>query len=183
MEYLYHTKLGHMTMWKYRGSDPCPVVPAEIDGQPVRRMEETFKECRFLHGAVLPETIDAIGECVFLGCDGLESFTVPDGIVRLEDYAFCVCRRLKTSILPPSLKAIGRNTFYGCESLEEIDLSHVDSIGAGAFCGCLNLKRVILGDDLRALYTGTFARCPSLTEFAIPEGCETDPYWRGPADR
>ena len=179
MDFGYHTNLGIMTVWKYRGSDPCPVVPAEINGQTVRRMEETFKECRFLRGAVLPETVDAIGEGVFLGCDALTEYVVPDNVVRIEDYAFCVCRHLKTIALPPSLTSIGRNAFYGCESLEEIDLSHVTWIGAGAFCGCLNLKRVVLGAGLRSLYAGTFARCPSLEEITIPAGCEIDPHWRG----
>ena len=157
MEFGFHTKLGYMTLVNYRGEAPCPVVPREVNGMPVRCMEESFKDLLFITGAVLPDTMDQIGEMLFLGCDGLREFTVPEGYTHIGDRAFCVCRNLHKVVLPPSVKSIGRLAFFGCESLEEINLENVTEIAPGAFFGCKNLKKVTINPAALPLYPNVFA--------------------------
>ena len=44
----------------------------------------------------------------------VEEFSIPSGIVSIEDYAFLDCKMLRVVNIPDSVKHVGENAFYGC---------------------------------------------------------------------
>lgn len=52
----------------------------------------------------------------------MESFTVPEGVTEIGDYAFLGCHNLKRVSLPSTLKRIGVGAFCNCEHLDDSDL-------------------------------------------------------------
>jgi hypothetical protein len=66
---------------------------------------------------------------------------VPDGVRRIEAWAFKGCTRLRSVSLPPSLTFVGDFAFDGCTALEMVE-SPRDAIqyGQAPFCGCVRLQ-------------------------------------------
>ena len=97
------------------------------------------------------------------------SYTVPDGVTALENWAFRECTTLESVTLPDSLETIGECAFYGCSSLTSINIPDgVTNLG-GAFFGCSALKSVTFPDSIETIESGTFAYCTALTAIDIPD--------------
>ena len=50
----------------------------------------------------------------------LTSVTIPDSVVRLDEWAFGGCDSLKSVTIGKSVSHIGDNAFYGCEKLKKV---------------------------------------------------------------
>lgn len=74
------------------------------------------------------------------------SFTVPEGIIGIEQHAFDGVTDLQEVILPGSLR----------------------NIYSGAFLGCSGLARIDLPEGLTHIYDSAFNECKSLVELVIP---------------
>lgn len=90
-------------------------IPAEIDGKPVV----------------------AIGKYAFDGRDELVRVTIPESVVKIENYAFKDCKNLKYVYMPSGETAeFDHTAFYNCTNLEAVDTGTVkytgftDNIGA-----------------------------------------------------
>ena len=94
------TENNEITITRYSGTDPRPLIPAQIEGRPVT----------------------VIGKNSFFGSP-VESVTVPEGIQKIETNAFATCDDLQEVILPCSLATLGRGIFQGSENLREVSLS------------------------------------------------------------
>lgn len=79
----------------------------------------------------------------------LKSFSIPEGITRIEKSCFYNKKGITRIVLPKSLCEIKANAFGNCINLEEIvfqnDCVEIDN---KTFKGCNNLERVILGGDV-----------------------------------
>ena len=68
---------------------------------------------------------------------------VPDGVVRIGDYAFYGRSALISVRMPTSVMSIGEHAFDGCDGLSEIAVpKSVMTIGCGAFSRCSGLKKL-----------------------------------------
>ena len=127
-----------------------------------------FWGCAFTE-FTLPSNISEIGEGIFACCDnlttiygpyasadgkyiikdnvllavvaGLQTFDVPDGVVRIGESTFEACNSLVDINIPNSLTSIGPRAFMSCESIKSITIPvNVNTIGSRAFqCGLENL--------------------------------------------
>lgn len=71
------------------------------------------------------------------------TFTVPDGVERIEDNAFLNSDNLVSVIIPNSVKYIGLEAFEYCDKLESITIgTGVEVIGCEAFGYCYELKTI-----------------------------------------
>ena len=132
---------GSLTLTGYVGAESTLRIPAELDGKPVR----------------------AIGESCFAGMLCLRRVYVPEGVERLDDYAFECCAALQKIYLPDSLRSIGDGVFSGCAGLTMADLQdNVESIGRGAFLCCDRLVQLELPAGLKTLGDFAFADCAQL---------------------
>lgn len=72
------------------------------------------------------------------------SYTVPETVTKISDYAFASCSQLTEITLPAGLTYIGERAFYGCSAL--VSLSVPDSLlylGYSAFEGCDALTKTL----------------------------------------
>ena len=92
------------------------VIPAQVDGIPVREIERS----------------------AFAGCSTLKTLTVEQGVRSIGMNAFDGCTELTEVILPGSLTFIEKEAFRDCENLREISMPGITSAGQileGAFAG------------------------------------------------
>lgn len=82
----------------YRGKDTELVIPAVIDGY----------------------TITHIGKKAFLSNKMLKQISLPESVVRIDDWAFAYCSKLNKVILPYHRMEIGQGIFKECFALEQI---------------------------------------------------------------
>lgn len=92
----------------------------------------------------------------------ITSVIIPDGVERIEKYAFYNCTSLRKVVLGKDCKQIFHYAFYGDEKLEEINLDNIDFIGNYAFYGCKSLDNINT-PKLFALGAKAFVDCTSLT--------------------
>lgn len=134
------------------------VIPSEIDGVPVRKIDHSaFAESE-------------IREVVFEEDSHLET---------IDRDAFADCLKLEEVIFPDSLMGIGENAFYGCSGLEHIGFSaakRLTLIGSGAFYGNESLGYVLLPDHLKTIGDETFMNCTALQNVTIPSPIEIIGY-------
>lgn len=148
-DFQYEIRSDSVVITSYIGDDYEVVVPAEIDGYPVR----------------------VIGTNAFSSRYEVERVILPEGLIELERTAFRKCPSLMYIELPSTLKYIRDNAFYQCENLSEITIpAGVESLGDRAFTGCTQLRHVTIYAQLQSMRTYTFYDChPTLTIYA-PEG-------------
>ncbi len=95
-----------------------------------------------LESVSLPSTLREITSSAFQYCGSLQQISLPDGLVKIGDYAFCCCA-LEEIILPPSLTEIGNEAFAGCDNLKRANIpSSVTKIGERPFSTCNSLISV-----------------------------------------
>ena len=95
-------------------------------------------------------------------------YKIPEGIVKIENYAFMRCSGLKKITIPNSVKYIGFCAFAICKNLENITTpDSVTEIDAGCFFACINLKQLILGSNVTYLPTLLCCDCKNLTNVKL----------------
>ncbi|MGN0486556.1 MAG: leucine-rich repeat protein [Acutalibacteraceae bacterium] len=78
----------------------------------------------------------------------LKSFTLPDSVIKIADYAF-----------------------YCAEKLESVNAGKkLETIGKSAFAGAVNLQTVSFNDGLKIIDEQAFAQCQKIKEIYIPAG-------------
>ena len=95
----------------------------------------------------LPEKIGGksyvIREYAFFMMGNIESVTLPEGVLGIEDNAFAFCSSITEIVFPDSLISIGSNVFVECDRLERISLGKgISFLGTFAFNDCNSLKEV-----------------------------------------
>lgn len=105
-------------------TDSDLVIPAEIDGYPVTRIEMgAFYGCTQLTSVVLPDTLERIAMEAFSGCTQLTNLVIPDSVESIQADAFKNCTSLKKVTIGSGLFMLGDCAFVGCTALEEVVIS------------------------------------------------------------
>ena len=102
------------------------VIPAYYNGKPVT----TILEYGFVNVNMSGAIMDNIT---------LKSITIPEGIKKIEAYAFAGCGQLENINIPKTVEEIGEDAFYGVQKVTfkftEAEFNakglNVDAIGAG----------------------------------------------------
>ena len=94
---------------------------------------------------VIPNTVTAIGECAFRGCEDLTSVTIPNSVISIGRDAFHGCRYLRSVTFGNSLTYIDYYAFEYCRALTSVTIpSTVTFIGEGAFSSCNSLASIVV---------------------------------------
>ncbi len=97
------------------------VVPAYIDGLPVRKVNEAaFIACTKLRSVHFPATLREIGSRAFADCLQLTNVTFESGISVLGDSVFSNCVSLVSVRFPQTLSRLGSGCFHGCIGLQDV---------------------------------------------------------------
>ena len=90
-------------------------------------------------------------------------YTVPGGVLAIEDMAFINCTNLTGITLPEGLLSVGISAFFNCENLAALTLSEgLVSIGDNAFYNCGQLTEVSLPSSLEEIGFNPFELSPAV---------------------
>lgn len=104
----------------------------------------------------------------------MNSYTVPDSVVKIGEYAFLGNENIVTVEMPESLTEIGSRAFADCENLKTAELSvQLIQIGAEAFSNCSSIKDIVFPETLQVIGDGAFAGCTGITEISLPKSVTT----------
>lgn len=108
-------------IYGYQGHVADLVIPAEINGIPVRAINNwVFYGNTFLTSVTLPEGLTLIDNDSFGGCPNLAEVNLPSTLTHLGAGAFSDCISLKQIVLPEGLQVLEDVTFARCSALESV---------------------------------------------------------------
>ena len=103
----------------------------------------------------------------------LKEIILPDGILNILEGCFENCNSLLQIVIPESASMLGGKLFYGCKSLESVVIpSNITEIGYSMFVGCQSLKNVEIKGNITKIDSFAFENCTSLSQIVIPETTE-----------
>lgn len=128
----------------------------------------------------------------FIGEATITKVVIPEGVEKINSYAFANLTALEEIVLPSTLESIEYGAFYGCTELQKVtfssennliiinqnafercdlqgtlDLSAACVISDYAFAGNQDLKGIITSDSLLSIGQYAFAGCKSLADVTI----------------
>jgi hypothetical protein len=99
------------------------------------------------------------------------TFTIPEGMTSIHDYAFAFFSYLTDISIPNTVTSIRDYAFYYATRLELTELPiSVTTIGNSTFCNCSKLALTSLPSGLINLGTYVFKNCKLITISEIPSG-------------
>ena len=105
------------------------------------------------------------------------SYTIPNSVTSIEDYAFYYCKSLTSIEIPDSVTSIGAGAFYNCKSLTSIEIpDSVTSIEWDAFRACTSLTSIVIPDSVTSIGESAFESCTSLASIEIPNSVTSIKY-------
>ncbi len=118
---------------------------------------------------VLPEGIEKINSYAFANLTALEEIVLPSTLESIEYGAFYGCTALTkvTFSGENNLKIINQRAFENCNLKGTLDLSAVCVISDYAFAGNQALEKVVTADSLLSVAQYAFAGCEKLEAFTV----------------
>lgn len=93
----------------------------------------------------IPNTVTAIGDYAFSGCDGLGSMIIPDNVNYIGKAAFKDCTNLTRVVVLGDVTTLNALVFDGCVDLEYLSLpSTINSIHLNALKNCSDIDSIML---------------------------------------
>jgi hypothetical protein len=159
----------------YPGTAAKVVIPAEIEGIPVRVIGSHAFQNLNITEVVIPNSVTTIGEGAFNECDSLTSITIPNSVTTIGEGAFRGYTSLASITIPNSVTTIGEGAFSGCGSLASITIPNsVTTIGNYAFYRCSSLTSITIPNSVTRIGRSAFNECSSLTSVVLEEGANID---------
>jgi len=128
-----------------------------------------FQDCRSLEEIIIPEGVSKIDNYAFACCESLTSVVIPDTVTEIRGCSFYDCCALETVTLPPKLKILTPSLFDACTELTTVNLpENLEQIQKGAFWDCSALKNIVLPEGLKTIDELAFAGCEALETIYLP---------------
>jgi hypothetical protein len=105
-------------------------------------------------------------------------FTIPAGVVTVEDRAFFRSTRLTGVTIPDSVTRIGKLAFVQCNGLTDVMIpGSVNCIEEAAFGDCQGLTQVSIEEGVTCIEDGTFSGCRNLSQISLPNSAARIGAW------
>ncbi len=176
---------GSAEITRWLGGGKKAVVPAEIDGHPVRSvsgyeepytgMVSAFYRHSDLQEIVLPEGLETIGAYAFrkiqTDSHSLKQITIPSTVTEIGFCAFSGTGEIKSLTIPDTVTKLGAGCFSGCYSLASVKTGKgVTAVPPDAFSNCYALTSVTFAGSIEAFGDQAFAGTSKLKSLKWPKG-------------
>lgn len=183
---------GTLAIAQYCGNDKEFVIPSEIDGIPVTKINGyAFEGCKSLTSVTIPDTVTAIYDEAFLNCPMLKEVTIPASVKEISNYAFGYLRSgyddnynaiyTKVDGFKINYTKNSEGHYYaadngftdeGCLKTYITDMGEMDTIGISGFAGS-NVTSFVIpeeidGQKVVAIDSEAFIHSPMLKEVTVP---------------
>ena len=169
----YTTDGTSVTITGFVGSPTSIVIPAEINGLPVRTIARPSPVGTFARTTAtsvsIPDSVTTIDYAAFADFVALRSITLPDSVTSLGGSAFARCTSLAAATLSNGLTTL-EYTFYACTALTSVTLPNNATTLTGTFWNCTSLSTIVLPETVTTIGASTFQGCTNLTEIDLPSG-------------
>ena len=119
----------------------------------------------------IPDGVTVIEQYAFYCNSKLTSVTIPSSVTSIGESAFQHCTRLTSITIPNGVISIGNFAFGSCTGLTSITIPNgVISIGNFAFGSCTGLKSITIPSSVTSIGESAFQFCSKLTIIYIPNG-------------
>ena len=112
----------------------------------------------------VPNGVTSINQYAFAGHSYLQTVNL-NSVVTVGDHAFANCVYLKTTTMS-SVRTIEKQAFFNCSSLSAVDLSKIDTIGDQAFYDCASLSTASL-NGVTKIGRQAFGHCRNIKSFTV----------------
>lgn len=124
---------------------------------------------------------------IYLNGEQATRLDIPDGVSKIESYAFYNCSTITELVIPSSVSSVGTDAFYFCPikvatappaALASIPRGYLESLiidGSGKVTDCRasNLVSVVIKGTVESIGREAFMSCGKLSEVIIYEGVKT----------
>ncbi|MGN0529181.1 MAG: leucine-rich repeat protein [Eubacterium sp.] len=111
----------------------------------------------------IPNTVTFIEEYAFKGCENIISLTLGESQSIIDELSFSEMHGLNDLYFTSNIKSIEDNAFMDCDSLKSIVIpKSVENIGYGAFAGCDSLEYAEVSGSVETIDERIFANCENL---------------------
>ncbi len=154
--------IGDGVLIDYNGKKQAVTLP-----KTVKHISSAFVNDLSVQNVVLPEGLEKIDDYAFQGCSSLVSVTIPKSVTSIGMYAFARCISLSGITIPDTVTEIGTQAFSGCISLRSLTIpSSVTSISEKTFMDCTGLSRVSFETTIESIEKGAFSGCGGINVVA-----------------
>ena len=104
---------------------------------------------------------------------------LPDGLQKIDEYAFKGCCSIERVLIPSSVTTIGKHAFEGCTSLVkvEIESTSLSLLQEYCFSGCKNLIDIQIPNSVSEIERGVFNNCSSISSIRLPKSIKKIDDW------
>jgi len=118
---------------------------------------------------LIPNGVEKIDSFAFSGCCNLKSITIPDSVTSIEECAFTEISSLRSIIIPSSVTSVGTSAFSYCPQLTAINIpSSVTSLGDSVFSYCTQLTTINIPSSVKTIGSYAFYNT-GVTDLYIPD--------------
>ncbi|MBQ7088388.1 MAG: leucine-rich repeat protein [Clostridia bacterium] len=161
--------LKEIGSFAFSNFDYVDKTPEELEIDDRETSKQWFIGDSTITKVVLPEGIEKINAYAFANLTALEEVVLPSTLTAIEYGAFYNCSSLKkiTFSGENNVIIINQHAFEGCDLEGTIDLSAACVISDYAFAGNRDLTGIVTGDALLSISQYAFAGCRSLKDVTI----------------
>lgn len=164
---------------KYIGTAEEAVIPDEIEGVEVHKIDSDFLLDSSVKKVTLSDNVTELKERAFAGCTTLEEVVMSKNLDVVYKNAFKNCTALKEVEFYDELDYISDNVFEGCESLEKVTFAEngkMTNLGIKLFADCVNLKEVYLPAEIKTIGKNITKGCSDDLILYVKAGSSAEEY-------
>lgn len=107
---------------------------------------------------------------LYLDSKLVTELVIPEGVEKINNYAFSSFADIKSAVIPDSVKSIGKYAFSACTGLVSLEIgTGLEYIGESAFASCTSLTAVSLPAALQYVGDDAFYYCNALESVNIED--------------
>lgn len=130
-------------------------------------VSENNQYYRSVNGVLFNKDVSVLIHCSMNIAD--YSYTIPNTVTTIGEYAFGRCYSLVHLTIPNSVTSIEGSAFYDCQNLTDFVIPNsVSDIGLYAFYNCRTLTKIVLPDGLETISDSMFDKCSNVEFVIIP---------------